>query len=264
MAARASIQRQRLPAGQRRSARGVTLSESDGVRYLHFGSVWVQGAMRVARPFALELQYQQQMMALGLLLPAPRRILQLGLGAAALTKFCWRHIPSARITAVELSDDVVRTARQAFRLPPDDARLGVVVEDARRYVETARERFDWLQVDLYDAAARGPVYDDVSFYRACRRVLATPGVAAFNLFGRSFEPSFAAIAAAFDDKVLVLPEADGGNRIALAYRGPRLQLAPRTLRLRAGRLLETWHLPAHQWLAGLYAENGLDGALELH
>jgi spermidine synthase len=262
MAARAA--RDRLPAGQRRSARGVTLSETDGVRYLHFGSVWVQGAMRVARPFALELQYQQQMMALGLIVPAPRRILQLGLGAAALTKFCWRNVPSAKVTAVELSEEVVRTARQSFRLPEDDARLSVVIEDARRFVETARERFDWLQVDLYDAAARGPVYDEVSFYRACRRVLSAPGVAAFNLFGRSFEPSFAAIAAAFDDKVLLLPQADGGNRIALAYRGPRLKLELRTLRARADRLLDTWRLPAHQWIAGLYAENGLEGAVELH
>jgi spermidine synthase len=270
MAARASAQRRpltqdkRLPAGQRRSARGVTLSETDGVRYLHFGSVWVQGAMRVARPFALELEYQQQMMALGLLLPAPRLILQLGLGAAALTKFSWRHVPSARITAVELSEDVVRTARQSFRLPDDDARLQVVVDDARRHVETTSTRFDWLQVDLYDAAARGPVYDDAGFYRACRRVLATPGVAAFNLFGRSFEPSFAAIAAAFDDQVLVLPESDGGNRIALAYRGPRLKLGLRTLRTRADQLLRDWRLPAHQWLAGLHAENGLEDAIELH
>jgi len=88
----------------------VTLSEQGGVRYLHFGSVWVQGAMRVARPFALELEYQQQMMALGLLLPRPRRILQLGLGAAALTKFCWRHCTEASVTAVDISESVIATA----------------------------------------------------------------------------------------------------------------------------------------------------------
>jgi hypothetical protein len=56
----------------------------------------------------------------------------------------------------------------------------------------------------------------------------------------------------------------GGNRIALAYRGPRLKLELRTLRARADRLLEAWRLPAHQWIAGLYAENGLEGAVELH
>jgi spermidine synthase len=247
----------RLLAGQRRGAHGVTLSESDGVRYLHFGSVWVQGAMRLARPFALELEYQQQMMALGLLQPAPRQILQLGLGAAALTKFCWRWLPSAQITTVELSEDVVRTARRVFKLPADDQRLRVVVGDARRFVEATRARFDWVQVDVYDAAARGPVYDDVRFYRACRRVLCARGGAAFNLFGRSFERSVAAIAAAFDDRVLLLPECDGGNRVALAFLDSRSQLNYRSLRSRADQLLRDWRLPAHAWLAGLYAENGL-------
>jgi hypothetical protein len=54
----------------------ITLSESGGIRYLHFGTEWIQGAMRIARPYALELEYQQQMMAPLLLLPGPRRILQ--------------------------------------------------------------------------------------------------------------------------------------------------------------------------------------------
>ena len=33
----------------------VDISEEAGVRYLHFGSDWVQGAMRIARPWSLEL-----------------------------------------------------------------------------------------------------------------------------------------------------------------------------------------------------------------
>ena len=33
----------------------VTLSEMDGVRFLHFGTEWVQGAMRLRKPDWLEL-----------------------------------------------------------------------------------------------------------------------------------------------------------------------------------------------------------------
>ena len=33
----------------------VTLSELDGVRYLHLGSIWVQGAVRIGQPQRLEL-----------------------------------------------------------------------------------------------------------------------------------------------------------------------------------------------------------------
>ena len=133
-----------------RKAASVTLSEEDGIRYLHFGTEWIQGGMRVARPFALELEYQRQMMAVGLFLPEPRRIVQLGLGAAALTKFCWCEVSSASIVAVELSVDVIDAAHAWFCLPPDDARLNVVNADAREFISHPRQRglADWLQVDL--------------------------------------------------------------------------------------------------------------------
>ena len=41
----------------------IEVSEEGGVRYLHFGSDWVQGAMRIQRPNALELPYTRDMMA---------------------------------------------------------------------------------------------------------------------------------------------------------------------------------------------------------
>jgi spermidine synthase len=43
-------------------ALNIDISEEAGVRYLHFGSSWIQGAMRIARPFALELDYTREMM----------------------------------------------------------------------------------------------------------------------------------------------------------------------------------------------------------
>jgi spermidine synthase len=243
----------------------ITLSEEDGVRYLHFGSPWVQGAMRIARPWRLELAYQQQMMALALLLPAPQHILQLGLGAAALTKFCRRAYENAHVTAVELSSEVIDTARQWFGLPADDARLTVVAADARDHLGALRaaDRADWLQVDLYDAAARGPVHDDPDFYRLCRRALRRPGVACFNLFGGRFDPSFRAIAAAFDDRVLAGAAVDEGNRIVYAVTGPKLDLPLGALERRAAALQAGWRLPVTDWLAGLWRENALPARLRL-
>lgn len=237
----------------RRLSPQITLSEEDGVRYLHFGTVWVQGAMRIGRPWKIELEYQRQMMAPLLFLPEPARVLQLGLGAAALARFCWKHLPQAEISVVEISEEVVAAARRWFALPPDDARLSVLVEDARRVVAQPRlrRRFDWLQVDLYDRAARGPVLDDEPFYTACRRLLRAPGVAVFNLFGRGFEPSFGRIAAAFGDRVLVLPQADAGNRIVLAFSGPPLALPWAALHERAREVERRYGLPAREWVSGL-------------
>ena len=47
----------------------ATISEFDGVRYLHLGTPWVQGAMRIKTPNAIELEYVQRMMAWMLLRP---------------------------------------------------------------------------------------------------------------------------------------------------------------------------------------------------
>ncbi len=247
----------RLPRGQRAVAPCVTLSEEDGVRYLHFGTEWVQGAMRIARPFALELHYQQQLMAPLVFLPAPGRILQLGLGAAAIAKFCWKMLPRTAVTAVDISDEVVATARRWFKLPDDD-RLEIAVEDARAYITHPRQRrsADWLQVDLYDAAARGPVYSDDAFYVACRATLRKPGVAAFNLFGRRLDQDFAPIARAFDDRVLVLPEADAGNRIVLGFVGPKIDVPYDLLSEQAAAIEKAYRLPARAWIAGIRSENG--------
>ena len=83
----------------------VDISEEAGVRYLHFGSDWVQGAMRIARPWSLELAYTREMMA-GLLLRGdpdwPRSALLVGLGAGSLAKFIYRNLPECQSTVVEI------------------------------------------------------------------------------------------------------------------------------------------------------------------
>jgi len=50
----------------------VTFSEEGGVRYLHFGTEWVQGAMRLRKPDHIELEYAQQMMAWLLFIQTPK------------------------------------------------------------------------------------------------------------------------------------------------------------------------------------------------
>jgi spermidine synthase len=233
----------------------VTLSESEGVRYLHFGTEWVQGAMSLRYPYRLELEYQQQMMMPLLFVPRPREVLQLGLGAAALTKFCHRHLRASRLTVVELEPAVIRVARQWFALPPDDERLRVVEADAAAYLGRAAAQTDWLQVDLYDAQARGPVFDDDDFYRACRDALRPGGVAAFNLFGRSLQPSLAGVAAAFGRSWLRLPRSAAGNTVVLAFAAD--EAAEPTawevdiLIERAGRFENRFGLPALDWLHGM-------------
>jgi spermidine synthase len=66
----------------------VTFSESGGVRYLHFGSELIQGAMRIRDPDEIYLEYNQQMMAWLLFLETKpgMRIAQLGLGTGVIAQ----------------------------------------------------------------------------------------------------------------------------------------------------------------------------------
>jgi spermidine synthase len=235
----------------------VTFSEEDGVRYLHFGTEWIQGAMRLKAPDLIELEYAQQMMAWSLFIDAPRAIAQLGLGAAALTRFCHRHYPDAQVTAVELNPSVIVAARTMFKLPDDDATLAVVTADAEAWVHDSAHHgtLDALQVDLYDATAAGPVLDSAAFYADCRACLRWPGVLTVNLFGQhaSFGRNLRNLRAAFDGRVIALPEVHEGNRVALAFNGPPLGVPWTALRERAMVVARQLKLPTMSWVDGLRA-----------
>ena len=237
----------------------ITLSEEAGVRYLHFGSPWVQGAMRIAHPYALEIDYVRDMMAWLLFLAPPARILQLGLGAAALTKYCWRRFPGSTVTAVERSAAVIASARRDFALPADDARLRVVHADAGEFVArpSERGRYGVIQVDLYDRQARGPVIDSLAFYRRCRGALAASGMLAVNLFGEheSYRRSIDRVAEVFDGRLLALPPVPAGNVVLLAFKGPPLRVDWQALRRRA-RELDRTGLPARAWFDALRGQQG--------
>jgi spermidine synthase len=233
----------------------VTLSEQDGVRYLHFGTEWVQGAMRIRKPDWPELEYAQQMLSPLLWLDAPASMAQLGLGTATLTKYCYKQFPEARVTAVELNPAVIAICASMFKLPPNDARLQVLEMDALDFVNDAANhgQFDLLQVDLYDATAKGPVLDSAEFYQACNACLSEHGIASVNLFGD--HPSYArnvkAMKFAFE-QVICLPEVHDGNVVALGFKRKRaLDFA--ALDERAASIVADTKLPAKSWVKGLKA-----------
>ena len=248
------VESSRRPARKPKFA-PVTLSEQDGVRYLHFGTEWVQGAMRIRKPDWPELEYAQQMMAWMLFIVQPRSIAQLGLGTATLTKFCYRQFPDARVVAVELNASVIAICNSMFKLPPDDERLSVLEMDALDFVNDPANAaaFDVLQCDLYDATARGPVLDTPEFYQACNACLAEGGIMTVNLFGDhpSFAKNIKAMKFAFG-QVICLPEVHEGNVVALCFKDrPTIDLE--ALGARALEIVGATKLPAKSWVKGIKA-----------
>lgn len=233
----------------------VNFSDAGDTRYLHLGTEWIQGSMRLDQPFDIDLEYVQRMMA-WLLFVAPADVarlqaLQLGLGAAALTKFCHKRL-RMRTAAIELNPQVVHACRGWFKLPPDSERLQVVLGDAGVAIRQPRwqHQVDALQVDLYDHEAAAPVLDSADFYRDCHATLSDEGCMTVNLFGRaaSFERSLESISAAFGARaVWVFKPTREGNTVVLAQRHASRPTRA-VLAERAQNIQTRWGLPAVKWL----------------
>ena len=232
----------------------VTLSEADGVRYLHLDTPWIQGGMRIKKPQVVEIDYVQRMLASLLWLPTEAlgkgQAVQLGLGAGALTRFTAVQLRMAT-TVVEINPQVIAINAAWFHLPEQ---AEVVRGDAADWLQQAEDRsVQLLHVDLYDHEAAAPVLDGVDFYRACRAVLEDGGLMSVNLFGRhaSFHDSIQRIAAAFgNDQVWSLRPTREGNTVVVAGQAvvvptrDELQDRAAVIEKRYGSL----NLPARKWL----------------
>lgn len=233
----------------------VNFSEHGDVRYLHLATPWVQGSMRIKKPYDIDLEYVQRMIAWLLFMPADgvagAHAMQLGLGAGAITKFCYKKL-GMTCTAIELNPGVLHACRGWFRLPPDDERLRVVIADAAQEIRSPEWTgvVDALQVDLYDHEAAAPVLDSEDFYRDCRALLSPHACMTVNLFGRSssYEASLQKIAAAFgEDAVWAFKPTREGNTVVLAQRTPSRPRREQLLEA-AERIEALCGLPARKWL----------------
>jgi spermidine synthase len=225
----------------------VDISEDGGVRNLHFGSDWIQGAMRIARPWSLELAYTREMMAGLLMRPTahwPRNALLIGLGAGSLAKFIYRNLPDCRITVVEINPQVEFIARQYFKLPDDPRRLDVLIGCGADYMLGGDKRFDMILVDGFDPDAKAGALDTEPFYQACRARLSDTGLCGINLLGweSGFRASAERIRTAFDGRVAVFPSCDSGNTIAFATGGEAVDVSLDELRARAALLKKEMRL----------------------
>ncbi len=233
----------------------VNFSDFGDVRYLHLGTEWVQGSMLMDAPYDIELEYVQRMMA-GLLFADPsalakKHAMQLGLGSAALTKFCYKKL-RMKTTAIEINPQVVTACRMWFKLPRDEVRLQVIEADASLEIQKPQHHgtIDLLHVDLYDHEAAAPVLDSADFYAHCYDLLAEDGSMTVNLFGRhsSYQQSLEKIAEAFGPQaVWAFTPTREGNTVVLAQREPTRPERSELL-LRAGDIESRWGLPAKKWL----------------
>ena len=244
----------------------ILISEEQGVRYLHFGSQWVQGAMRVARPWSLELEYTREMM-LSLLLRDhaawPKRVLLIGLGAGSLTKFLHRNKPEAALTVVEIEPAVFYAAQANFKLPQPSERLQFEFDDGAEFLKTTRQQFDLILVDGFDENAKVGALNSTPFYLNAKAHLTGNGLLVCNLLSRNkdFERNVVRLKEAFDGRAVALDSCDSGNVIAIAAVGDAIELSVDDLKDRATALKAETGLNLQKTITRLQAQQALTAGL---
>jgi len=155
----------------------------------------------------------------------PARILLLGLGGGSLAKFCYRRLPGAAITAVEVNPDVI-ALREAFRIPPDDDRFRVICANGADYVARSGRSKDVILADACDSEGVAPELDAIEFYQNAHRCLSRGGVFIANVCGdlNDCAAHVGKIRTVFGDEIMTLQVRPDGNLIVFAFKERRPEI----------------------------------------
>jgi len=218
---------------------------------LHFNLRYVQSAMSIAEPDALQLMYTQKMTAF-LLLRDPRHIVIVGLGGGSLTKFCYQRLPRARITTIEINQQIIGFG-ELFQVPPPNNRMRILHADAADYFAGTRERVDVVLLDGCDRHGVVPALCKPGFYRNLRKRLRPGGVLAVNLIGHAHDADQlqTMIAEEFGSPVMTLDVSDGGNRIVFVVNEAQASPDWDAIKLRAAELAQQHDLDFRAYARGL-------------
>jgi spermidine synthase len=172
-------------------------------------------------PDALVSAYTRKMMAFLLFKPRPRSIVMIGLGGGSLAKFCYRYLPDAQITVVEIDAKVI-ALREEFCVPRDNHRFRIMCDDGARYMTNRCEPVDVILVDAFDSIGLAPTLATTDFYAQAAQCLSTTGLLVMNFSGdpARYLAHIKKIRAAFGGRKLLVPVADDDNLVLFAFKKP--------------------------------------------
>ncbi len=185
--------------------RNIVVYEDEGVRCMAFGrNVYMrQSCESLSEPGHLVFNYARLVMGAFYLVPAPQRILVIGMGGGNLVMAMQQVFPAASIDTVEIDPAVVKVGRKYFGFAPG-ANTRVYEEDGRVFVkrmQRAGVRYDLVVLDAYDHEYIPEHMLTVEFLREVKSLLAERGVVAGNTFttSRLYDSESATYHAAFGD-----------------------------------------------------------------
>lgn len=227
---------------------------AEGHKSLYFTLDQLQSRMSCAQPTQLEVDYTRTMMGFLLFDSQPRHITMIGLGGGSLLKFCYRHLPDAQLTVIEINPDVI-ALRQEFEVPEDNQRSTIVCADGADFIHAAAldrsARYDVLLVDGFNSQGQAPSLCSQTFYDDCFAALSPQGLMVVNLHHDDpNHPLFTGrIRQAFDDNLFEVASQEKSNSLLFARKGQRISVD----RLRQADPLKNFAPEVRAQLAGEFA-----------
>lgn len=169
--------------------RNIVVYEDDGLRCMAFGRNvnMRQSCTSLTEPSRVVFNYAKLVLGAFYLVPAPQRILVVGMGGGNLVMAIQQAFPGVAIDTVEIDPAVVRMARQYFGFAPADKTM-VYEEDGRVFVkrmQRAGVKYDLIVLDAYDHEYIPEHMLTLEFLQEVKSLLTARGVVAGNTFTSS-------------------------------------------------------------------------------
>lgn len=156
------------------------------VRFMATDPGYSQSGMYLDNPSELYFEYTRYYTLGTVLFPHAHNVLMLGGGGYSVPKWLLAGHggldgDKLRLDVVELDEGMTRAARNYFALP-DDPRMTVTHEDARRYINVNQKQYDLVFVDVFNSHYSVPFHmGTVEAATALRRAVAPGGALLMNI-----------------------------------------------------------------------------------
>lgn len=187
------------------------------------GDKALQSVIDLENPHQLKLKNLEYLIAVLLFIRDPHRILMLGTAAGSLLHFLKHHYPMSEITTVDIDAELIEQLLHRGILPPADARLSYVYDDAARYITNCSQTYDLILIDIF-TGSRSPAWLlEKESVDKLHRLLSREGALAYNLLINSehdFKRFYRNLRLVFDGQTLCLPVGGYENTIAFGIHTP--------------------------------------------
>jgi len=230
---------------------GLRITQDDEYRYLVTVDDAVLSTLSLQDTAKLCLPCMQAMMVALLFVAAPKRVLQLGLGAGDTVRFLRAAYPDSHITAVEYDANMVQLAQRYFSLPPADAHFTLMIDDAAHALSLQNGTFDLILLDIVMDMQQPEAYQQAQLFHDCARHMQAHTVLAINFIVSDTEvlaEFVAMLKQVFHSTIFCLPVAGYHNVILFVLNSCSQDIQLQALHTQAEELAQRFQFPLQQFV----------------